>query len=101
MYSAVATSGAIGGQAALQQPGDLVASQRTLRMTSRSWALVALELLDRVVRDPAVAHGEAHHVPQGAECACRGLLRASALTQAIEEVGHVGHTDLADQPTSR
>jgi len=69
-------------------------------MATGSGALVTLELLDRVVTDPVVAHGEPHHVPQGAERAGRGLLRAAALAQAIEQVSDVRHRDLANQTTA-
>ena len=89
---------AVRRQATVQQPRDLLASQRTLGMASGSWALVTLELLDRVIRDPAVPYREPHHVSQRPQSAGRGLLRATALTQKIKQLRHVGDRDLTDQP---
>jgi hypothetical protein len=69
-------------------------------MASRSRALVTLELLDPVVRDPAGPDREAHHVPKRPQRACRGLLCAATLTRTIEQLGHVGDRHLTDQTSA-
>lgn len=52
----------IGGKAVGEQPRELVTPERALRMALRVRTLVALELLDRALREPAVANRAAHHV---------------------------------------
>jgi hypothetical protein len=66
-------------------------------MALRARALAALELLDRALRDPVVAHRDAHHVVQRPRRPCHRLLGAPPGTQSVEQFRDVCDRDVADQ----
>jgi hypothetical protein len=58
---------------------------------------VSLELLDRALSDPVLAHGETHHVVQRPQRPCHRFLGAPPCTESIEQFRDVNHRDLADE----
>jgi hypothetical protein len=56
-----------------ERPLDLVAAKHALAPPPGAWAFVALEQLDRIAGDPAMAAGEAHHALERRQRACRRL----------------------------
>jgi len=76
----------------------LAAAEHALAAALRPGSLVVLEPLDRVGDDPAAAAREAQHALQRRERARRGLGRAAAAPQLVQQLGDVVDRERGDPP---
>lgn len=96
VYRALAIISRPGPGERAQQPFDLPTPKHALAAALRPRALIALEPLNRIGRDPSSAAREPHDALERRQRVGRGLRRAAPVPKCVQQLGNVIDSDPGD-----